>query len=246
MSIKITHHINSRKDENRNIHSISLLTSRGLPLELRIYDTVFYPSVGPVYFSEAHCPPHICANMATQIITTGRTMREYTDLLGQLPKRDDLTYIEFGCGLSSCIPAYSTIVGNPKQIIALDRFEYSCGEVLLSYARKLDYNSPLILEKITQMQENLSVITDPQKVTLLNMNLSEAVATRPDLAHVADIGIDVAGVFGYLCIEIPSTDFVTEHAKTLHASLHGKAMQDVQFFLKPDAPLLYTNKLRGT
>jgi hypothetical protein len=244
---KIRHEVIKRKDGT--IHEFSTVNVRNTPLYLRIYDTLFAPSIGHVYFHEDHVVP--CKNaqlknkFAPQTITTGRTLQEYVDLVGRVPMRDDLTYIEFGCGLSSFVPEYAKVTRDPKKIIAIDRFDYSCADALLKTALCEDYEQPPIKNKIRELQENSEVITDPSQVTLLNMNLSEAVRTRSDLANSADLGIDVAGVFGYLFLEIPNEDFLQTHAGNLQASLHDKVMQDARFFLKPSAELRYTNKLRG-
>jgi hypothetical protein len=221
-------------------------TKSGLHISMHIMDGALVSDIGQVYFETEHVIEGLPNNTTAPIRTTAREFTKYKQMFGEVVHYDaKKVVVEFGCGLSDYLPEFAKRVQNPNQVIAIDRFDYNAAEALLNFAGSKEYQSPLVRYELKRITSNLQILTNPNLVTLINMDLHDAVRFRPELKGVGDIGIDLAGVFGYLGVAIPNAKYIQNQGRNLQRALFTQTHEHARFFLKEDAPLLYSNKLRG-
>jgi hypothetical protein len=154
--------------------------------------------LGRVFFwsSEPHknLPPPFDTN--SMVAITGRSFQQYIserkDLLPILPSHQ---YVEVGAEIGGFIPEIVTKLR--RKPIIIDPADYAIMRELLSYAlseEDCDVDARCVLRIFVQ---RIDIITDPERVTLLNMKLGEAVVRHSEILDCADVLIDLAGPIRY-------------------------------------------------
>ncbi|MEK6900097.1 MAG: hypothetical protein AABX05_03150 [Nanoarchaeota archaeon] len=142
----------------------------------------------PVFFSTKDKNDH-------WVLITGRKISSYDQKVRELQIDPSLQYLEIGAGMGELTP--HIVKHQPlKKPIVIDPANYLLMMDMLKFAYQLHIDKQL-KEKISILHKRCRVITDPDKVNLINGPLEEALSQHPELEGIADVVIDNYGAVLY-------------------------------------------------
>ena len=126
----------------------------------------------------------------SQGLITGRSIKQYPDIV----MNPHFQYIEIGAGISEFIPSFVKKFGKTIEYkpIVIDPANYILMKDMVSYATNLNLGEKYDL-LFNKYIERINIITNPSKVSLLNLKLGDAVKKHAEILGVGDIIIDICG-----------------------------------------------------
>ena len=162
--------------------------------------------LGPVLFSIPNPNPSKSKDMLP-VFVTGRNLAQYPKKARSLKINPSSQYVELGTGFGGFLPyVVSKLKLDSPRPIAIDLFDYELGEDMLLFAGNFLKMRQYQLDAIDTFLQRKNVLTDPDKVWLINTRLSEAMAKYRRLAGIADVVVDCHGPYIYSDTEMLSRE----------------------------------------
>ncbi len=164
----------------------------------------FPHKIGPLdCFFRASSP-----NGGTPLIITGRDLNEHDQFLRDLCIDPSLQYVEIGAGLGEFTPSLVDRYNGSLEHkpIVIDPADYQVIRELLKYAIDFGFCDELN-DKFREWIKRCDTILDPNKVTLVNLTLGDALSENTYLNGSSDVVIDHRGPLTY-----PSTETIHDEA----------------------------------
>lgn len=141
---------------------------------------------------------HSLEKKEAKLIITGRDIEEYSFFLDKIKINPTLQYVEIGAGLGEFTPLIVSEYGDSlkHKPIVIDPADYQVMKDILKYAARIGFGDELD-EKFNKWIERCEIISNPNKVTLINSTLENALSQHSWLNGIADVVTDNRGALTY-------------------------------------------------
>ena len=132
------------------------------------------------------------------VLISGRDLHHYDRRLQFMDVRRGTQFVEIGAGLGGFIPY---IIGKTRRKpIVIDFANYRLMKLMLTFAKSLNLGKN-VDKRLDVLIGRCELVTDPKKVRLINLQLSQALRQNPDLRGIADVLVDHYGAHQYPVVE---------------------------------------------